>query len=253
MKLGIVIPAHNEEKRIDKTLKKYSEYFKNLKGEKVLDYELIVVLNACTDNTEKIVKRYKENIKILKFEQGGKGFAVREGFEYCLKNNFEMIGFVDADMATSPEAFYDLFKNIQEFDGIIASRYVSGSKVFPKQSWQRIVASRIFNFLIQILFFMRYKDTQCGAKIFKKHTVDTIIEDLKITQWAFDVNLLYACKKNKLKLKESPTIWKDKCYSQLNLKKAGPQMLLSLIRLRLINSPVKWIVKIYDKIFGNNT
>ena len=64
MKLGIVIPAHNEEKRIDKTLKKYSEYFKNLKGEKVLDYELIVVLNACTDNTEKIVKRYKENIKI---------------------------------------------------------------------------------------------------------------------------------------------------------------------------------------------
>ncbi len=98
---------------------------------------------------------------------------------------------------------------------------------------------------------MKYKDTQCGAKIFKKHTVNRIIEDLKITQWAFDVNLLYACKKNKFRIKEFPTTWKDKYYSQLNLKKAGPQMLLSLIRLRLINSTFNGIVKIYDRIFGN--
>ena len=39
-KISIIIPAHNEEKRIDKTLRAYSEYFDRLKGDKKLDYEI---------------------------------------------------------------------------------------------------------------------------------------------------------------------------------------------------------------------
>ena len=102
-KVSIIIPAHNEEKRIGRTLKEYISYFKRKK----LNFQIIVVLNACSDNTLKIVKKYKE-LEILNFKQGGKGFAIIEGFKKALKKKSNLIGFVDADMATPPVAFYDL-------------------------------------------------------------------------------------------------------------------------------------------------
>tara|TARA_Y100000310_G_C20634502_1_gene790463 strand:- start:326 stop:1102 length:777 start_codon:yes stop_codon:yes gene_type:complete len=249
MKLSIVIPAHNEEKRIESTLREYASFFEALRERKILDYELIVVLNACVDDTLSVVKNVKKGLKrmkILDFRQGGKGFAVKKGFEDALRGDGDLIGFVDADMATSPEAFYDLVKNIGNYDGIIASRYVKGSKVFPKQGWQRIIASRVFNFLVQILFFMFYRDTQCGAKLFKRSVVEKVLPNLEITHWAFDVNLLYICKKNGFMVREFPTVWKDKEYSKLNFWNAGPQMFFSLIRLRLLNSLFKCVVRIYD-------
>jgi len=243
MKVAIVIPAHNEEKRIGKTLEEYGNFFKNLKNQKILDFEIIIVINNTSDKTEIIVKKFCEKnpeIKYLNFKQGGKGFAIIEGFKEALKDeNNSLIGFVDADIATPPYAFYDLIKNIKNYGGIIASRYVKGAIVKPKQSIRRIIVSRIFNFLVRVLFFMPYKDTQCGAKIFKREVIEKVVDKIGITQWAFDVDLLYKIKKQKFRIKEHPTIWADKEYSKINFMKAGPRMALSIIRLRIVNSKFK--------------
>jgi hypothetical protein len=45
---------------------------------------------------------------------------------------------------------------------------------------------------------MPYRDTQCGAKIFRRNAIKTIVNELGITQWAFDVDLLYKLKRKKL-------------------------------------------------------
>ena len=254
MKIAIIIPAHNEEKRIGHTLSLYSSYFENLRKKthpKKFDYEILVVINATNDKTEEIVKNFKKKnkrISYLNLIKGGKGYAIIEGFKHALKKDFDFLGFVDADAATPPKAFYDLIKNINGFDGIIASRYVKGAIVNPKQSIQRIIVSRIFNFLVRILFLMPYKDTQCGAKIFKKIVIEKIIDKIGITQWAFDVDLLYQIKKEGFRIKEFPTIWSDKEYSKINFVKSGPRMALSIIRLRLINSKLKFIVRGYDML-----
>ena len=246
------MPAYYEEKRAGNTLEQYGDFFKKLKKEKKLDFEILVVINNTTDRTEEIVKKYKRKfreIKILNFKQGGKGFAVSEGFKDALRReNNKLIGFVDIDLATSPEAFYDLIMNIKHYDGMIASRYIPNAKVSPKQSIQRIIASRIFNLLIRGTLFLHYADTQCGAKIFKRDVLKRIVPLMQITEWAFDVNLLYLCKRNNFKIKEHPTIWEDKEYSKINLKKAGLQMFLSVMRLRIIYSPFKKIIRIYDNL-----
>jgi glycosyltransferase involved in cell wall biosynthesis len=252
MKISIIIPAYNEEKRIERTLKEYAEFFKNLKKQKLIDFEILVIINNTRDRTPEIVKnfskKYKE-IKYLNFKEGGKGFAITEGFKEAMKyKKNELIGFVDADMSTRPEAFYDLVNNIKNYDGIIASRYVKGAIVNPKQSIQRIIVSRIFNLLIRTLFFMNYKDTQCGAKLFKPYVLKAIIDELVITKWAFDVNLLYCMKRKGFKIKEFPTVWSDMEYSKLNFKKSGPLMALSVLRLRIVNSPFKDFMRLYDKM-----
>jgi len=249
-KIAIIIPAYNEEKRIAKTLEEYGKFFMNLKKTGKIDSEILVVINNTNDNTEEIVKKYQKKYKIisyLNFKQGGKGFAITEGFKKVLKNEkIKLIGFVDADMATLPSAYYELVKNIGAYDGIIASRYIPGAKVNPRQSMKRVLVSRVFNFLIRCLFLMNYRDTQCGAKIFKRKTLAQIIEHLGITQWAYDIDLLYQIKRKNLKLREFPTIWSDKEYSKINIKKAGTNMVLGVIRLRILYSPIKSFIKLYD-------
>lgn len=244
MKIAIIIPAYNEEKRIGQTLKEYASFFKDRAN-------LLVVINNTTDKTEDIVKKYKKvysNISYLNFKQGGKGFAIMEGFKEALKSNYELIGFVDADLATSPEAYNDLIKNINRNDGIIASRYLKNSIVNPKQSWQRIVVSRIYNILIRAILLLPYRDTQCGAKLFKRKAIEKVISELTMSKWAFDIDLIYAMAKRHMSIKEFPTIWGDKNYSKINFMKSGPWMALAVIRLRLINSPFRFIITTYDKI-----
>ena len=77
--ISIIIPAHNEEKRIKETLEAYCSFFNELKQKNILNSEIIIVINNTTDKTEEIVKKYSnryKEIKYLNFKQGGKGFAL---------------------------------------------------------------------------------------------------------------------------------------------------------------------------------
>jgi glycosyltransferase involved in cell wall biosynthesis len=244
MKLSIIVPAYNEEKRIGVTLKEYIEFFdEKLKK----DYEILVVLNGCRDNTLEVVKKFK--VKYVDVREAiGKGGAIVEGFR-AVEGDF--IGYVDADNATPPRAFYDLYKNIKNNDGIIASRWIKGSKIGSKQPVSRRIASRGFNYMVRGLFGLNLNDTQCGAKLFKRDAIKKVVDKLGITRWAFDVDLLYLMKLKNFKIIEIPTEWAEPGGSRMNVKKTVPEMFLSITRLRLIYSPFKFVVKVYDKVFGD--
>jgi len=248
MRLCIVIPAWNEEKRVGKTLEYYCKFF-DKKVSRDFNYEILVVINNCQDRTEDVVKKYQkkfEKIKYIHLIPGGKGFAITEGFKEALKDNFDLIGFLDADMATNPEEYYRLFKNVYNYDGVIASRWKRGA--INNYSFKRRIFSHGFNFVIRALLFLPYSDTQCGAKIFRKDFVDHIVESIGITAWAFDVNLLYLAKQGRFRINEVATIWEDKEGSTVNVMKDTFSMFSAVLRLRLINSPFNFIVRAYDKL-----
>lgn len=250
--ISIIIPAYNEEERIEKTLEKYTCFLREKRKErKIGKFELLVVLNGCKDNTIGVVKglqkKYPEII-YLNFKEGGKGFAVINGFKDALRRKKEIIGFVDADMSTPPEALYDLIKKIDGYDGIIASRWMKKSIIMTPQTTLRKITSRVFNFFTRSILLLNFKDTQCGAKFFKRNALGKIINQISITKWAFDIDLLYLMKREKLKVKEIPTFWNDQKRSKINLTRVPIQMFLSVIRLRLIYSPFKFIIVIYDKL-----
>jgi len=248
-KIIIIIPSYNEEERIEKTLNKYVSFFKK----KHSNFEIIIVINNTTDQSPKIIKnlgkKYKE-IKILEFKERGKGFAIVEGFKEALKRKGDLIGFVDADMATPPEAFYDLEKKLENAQGAIASRWMKKSIIKTEQSFMRKFVSRGFNLIVKTLFLINYKDTQCGAKLFTKKVIKKILPEIKLTEWAFDVNILYLCKRYKFAIKEIPTIWSEPGGTKLNLKKVPLQMFLSILRLRLIYSPFEKISKPFRPLVG---
>jgi len=248
MRLSIVIPAHNEEKRIGPMLEAYLPFFSSRYQNEV---EFLVVVNGSTDRTDQIVASYAERFPgvkvIIEPDRIGKGGALMVGFREA---SGDLIGFVDADGSTPPQAFQDLIDNIGEAGGIIASRWSRGAIISPRQPLDRRVASRIFNFLTRILFGLRLVDTQCGAKLMTRPAVKAILPNLGITQWAFDVDMLFQLRRAGYKIKEIPTTWHDVAGSKIQVGKASAEMMLALVRLRLLYSPFKWVVGIYDRFIS---
>ena len=251
--ISIVIPAYNEEKRIGKILENYGLFFEEKKKKKeIKDFELLVVINNTTDKTEEIVKKFSKKypeIRYLNFKQGGKGFAIIEGFKDALKRDSALIGFVDGDMSTPPEAFFDLIKRIGGYDGIIADRWNKRSIITPKQSYFRRFISRGYNLIVRTLFLFSYRDTQCGAKLFKRKVLEKNIKKVVTSNWGFDIALLYCLKKEShANIKSVPTIWHDEVGSHVNLKRTPLMMFASSVRLRLIHSPFNFLVRFYRNL-----
>lgn len=238
--LLLLIPAYNEERRIEPVLRDYASYFqRNYQGK----FQLVVVLNGCTDNTLGVIRRVARefpSIGWLEFKEPiNKGGALIEGLK--LAPTADLIGYVDADGATPPSAFHDLVKRMDEADCVIGSRWLPGAVLHQEQSHKRQFASRVFHSFVQVLFRMNIRDTQCGAKVMRCKAVEKIHSSLRIADMAFDINLLYSLKHAGFRIVEVPTEWTDKIGSKVVLGSTSLTMLLSAIRIRLIYWP--WIYR----------
>ncbi len=85
--LTVIIPAYNEEKSIERTIKSVQNSIYTKK-------EIIVVNNASTDNTVKILQKFQDNIRILNEPKKGKSNAINKGIRYATG---EIIVILDAD------------------------------------------------------------------------------------------------------------------------------------------------------------
>ncbi len=234
--LLLLIPAYNEENRIEPVLRAYAEYFrKNYSG----NFQLLVVLNGCVDQTIDVVRRVSRDyptVQALEFPAPiGKGGALIAGLK--LARLADSIGDVDADGATAPPAFHNLVRHGHEADCVIGSRWIKGAVLHQAQSSKRQFASRVFHVIIRLLFWMNMHDTQCGAKVMRREAIEKIHSTLRIADMAFDINLLYSLKRAGCRVLEVPTEWTDKAGSKVVLGRTSLSMLLSALRLRVIYSP----------------
>ncbi len=240
--LLLLIPAYNEERRIEPVLREYARYFQEQYQGK---FQLVTVLNGCRDNTKGVVERVAADysfIRTIEFSDPiGKGGALIEGLK--LAPLADVIGYVDADGATPPHALHDLVRHIPEADCVIGSRWLPGSVLHVEQSSRRQFASRIFHFIVEALFQMHIRDTQCGAKVMRRQAVEAVHDALRIADMAFDINLLFALKRAGFRVLEVPTEWTDKIGSKVSLFRTSLTMFLSVVRVRLIYWPFvyRWL------------
>lgn len=243
--LLLLIPAYNEADRIEPVLREVVGYFQgNYPGK----FSIVVVLNGCRDNTLEIVKRVAAEHPVVSWENHpapiGKGGALIEGMKLAPKA--DLIGYVDADGATPPRAFHELVKLTDRAECVIGSRWLPGAVLHQAQPLLRRFTSRCFHLIVESLFWMHIKDTQCPAKVLRREAVEKILPQLRIADLAFDVNLIVSAKRAGFKVLEVPTEWTDIAGSKVtaSLFRSSLTMFLSVFRLRLIYSPfqpaLKW-------------
>jgi dolichol-phosphate mannosyltransferase len=235
--LRIVVPACNEAKRLEPTLREYCAVFDGAAN-------VIVVANGCTDGTVALVERLKPSFPNLEYleirARIGKGGAVRAALAPARE---PFIGFVDADGSTSAVEYARMYGLLKDgpADAIICSRWLPGATVSPKQPLLRRLASRCFNLAARLLFGLRFSDTQCGAKIFRRQALGEIESSLELAGFAFDVEVLWRLQRRGFRIQETPAAWSDRAGTKIDLIHGAWSMLCGLLRLRIRDS---WIWRV---------
>ncbi len=184
VKLSIIVPAYKEEKTIVPTLLGIDAVLATLN----IQYEIICVVDGRVDFTyEKASKIKNAHLRVLSYDKNlGKGNAVRFGMEQA---KGEIVGFVDAN-GINPRSIPMLLQHFNWYkaDIIVGSKRHPVSKVhYP---WLRRVLSWGYQMLIRVLFDLEIRDTQVGAKLFKRAVVTKVLPLLLVKDFAFDIELL---------------------------------------------------------------
>lgn len=229
MSLEIVIPAHNEQHRIGRTLSAYRS------GISLPDLQFTVALDDCTDATADIVARHAAHdgrIRAVSYPRLGKGGVLSEAFR---SSNADRVAFVDADCATPPAEVEVLAETLDATgaDIAIASRWHPASVLPKPRSIARRIASAGFSRAVRMVFSLPFLDTQCGAKMLTREAARRVLPLLSSRDFVFDVDILVIARALGLRVAEVPTVWIDQDGSRVRVGRDTLRMAASLGRLWL--------------------
>ena len=193
--LSLIIPAHNSEKIIEKSIGEYHNAF----SKKFKPFEIIVVCNGCTDKTyEKAISlKSKFNLIALDTPKRGKGNAVALGFKQAKQ---DIVGFLDADNPYNLDEVLKMIDYLDSFDLVIVTKFKNFSK------YQTSITRRFFSIagaiVFRFLFGYSFKDTQAGAKFMRRDLLEKFKKKFMCTGFEFDMELLYKTSKLNARIKE---------------------------------------------------
>ena len=163
IKYSIILPVFNEEKSLDELIQRLVKVLNNLKD----NYEIIFIDDGSSDKSLAIMQKLSHKnskIKVISFRKNfGKSTALICGFHFSLG---EIIFTMDADLQDQPEdipLFLKKFK--QGYDS------VSGWKKHRYDPIDKVIVSRIFNFLATKLTGVKIHDFNCGFKAYKREAI----------------------------------------------------------------------------------
>lgn len=217
---SLVIPAHNEAKNLQKLLKKAYSVLKKTKEK----FEIIVVNDNSTDNTDAVLKKLNEKIKELRIatrtKNPGAGYAIREGLGIV---RGDIIITMDGDMSHDPAEIVNFLKFLKDYDMVCGSRYAKGGKA--EMTHSRILVSRLFNLIFRKLIGIPVKDFTSGFRAYKAKIIDKI--ELKSKKFGIFIEIPLKAHLAGFKLTEIPISYHERGFgkSNLNYFKQGPEYL----------------------------
>jgi dolichyl-phosphate beta-glucosyltransferase len=225
--LSIVIPAHNEERRLVPTLEKVSSFLRSQPWKA----EVLVVENGSADRTFEVAAEYAKGypeLRVLRETARGKGLAVRRGMIEA-RGRFRFL--CDADLSMPIEnALRFLPPALENCDVAIGSREAAESNVTEPMRRRRM--GRMFNRLVRLLVLPGIRDTQCGFKCFSAAAAEFIFPRQQLTGMSFDVEVLYIARRRGYKIVEVPITWQFDADSRVRLVRDSMRMAADLLTIR---------------------
>lgn len=220
-KVSMFIPILNEEEILQRDVELIETVLKRLPQ----DFEIFVVDDASNDNSAIIAQKIaKSNRRVshLRFELGP---TRRENLAQAFKNaNGDIVAFMDIDLATDLNCVSDLINKVvqEDYDIVIGSRYVKGSKI--KRKLFRLIISKMYNAWIRMLFKTQIMDHECGFKAFKRDVILKLVEEMGYDKTLrrgvfWDTEFLVRATHHRYKIKEIPVIWTERKKSALNFRR----------------------------------
>ena len=214
MKILVILPTYNESKNIVKTI--------NLVLAQRDDLNILIIDDNSPDRTADIVKNLNnEKIFIIEREsKKGLGSAYVEGFSWALKNNYQRIIQMDADLSHDPIEINPMLDLLDSNDLVIGSRYKGGLRVI---NWpiRRLYISYFANIYARIITGVPLKDLTAGFKGWSKDTLEKInFHECSSQGYCFQIETSFRAFQKGCKLIEHPIVFTDRTIGESKMSKS---------------------------------
>ena len=229
-RFSIIIPAYNEEKRIEPSLREVCDYIES----NSLPWYIVVSIDG-NDGTENIVRNMEGEYPFLNHLKGngrnGKGGAIKRALDIAAG---DYIILMDADGAISFNEITKHLDLLNKYDFINFDRYRYKQNKIPRL---RRFVSRGYNLFIRMLLSLNINDTQFGYKIMKTNDAKKIFKKLTITNGFFYSPFFFYLKKMKIRTVEVPVEYKHSDGSKFGVASMILGGFISALAFRLRESP----------------
>lgn len=167
MKMLIIIPAHNEEMNIAKTIQ---DIRSKCPGE-----EFIVINDGSTDGTEAVCSACGCPVLSLPVNLGLAG-AVQTGMRYAVKAGYEYVLQFDGDGQHDASYIYAMLDRMKETDAdiVIGSRFCGRKKPFS----MRMIGSRVISFAVKLTTGEKISDPTSGMRIYNRKMAEKFSKEI---------------------------------------------------------------------------
>jgi glycosyltransferase involved in cell wall biosynthesis len=164
--ISFVLPMYNEAANIESTLAALSR----IAGGICDDYEIIVADDASTDGCADLVEKIAagdRRVRCIRLKNNTKfGGALAAGLKAASK---DIILYTDSDL---PVKESDIKAALELLDA--ADIVTAYSLVIKDSSLKRIIMSKAYNFLVDLLFGLKIRDINSGFKVYKRKALESL-------------------------------------------------------------------------------
>jgi glycosyltransferase involved in cell wall biosynthesis len=229
MKIQIVIPVYNEEKKLAPCLEKLTAF---LSTQNHGEYGIVVADNGSVDKTRQVGLDWREKcplVDVTHSPEKGRGRTLRRNWSQA---GADILSYMDVDLSTGLEAFPRMIDALAQGDYDLAtgSRLLAGANT--TRCLKRECISRGYNLLLKAAFHSRFSDAQCGFKAITRRAAERLLPLIDDNHWFFDTELLVLAEKLGYRIYDTPVQWIENSDSRVKIFRTALEDIRGMLRLR---------------------
>ena len=177
------------------------------------DPDVLIIDDNSPDGTSEEIKKLQNSFKnLFLIKRSGKlglDSAHKEAYEFALKNNYDLLITMDADLSHDPNELGNFIKNLDEYPVVLGSRYISGGQCL--MTGRRLIFSKYGNLIIKFVFQVDCSEFTTSYRGFNLKKLNNFhLNLIKTKGYSFFMGTVHEIFKQKFKVKEIPIIFKDR-------------------------------------------
>jgi glycosyltransferase involved in cell wall biosynthesis len=205
IKVGLLLPAYNEEKNIQSVIRDVKKYLP--------DSEILVVDDGSRDKTYQLASRM--GVKVLKHEKNrGKGEALKSGFKYFLNRHIDFVVVIDTDRQFAVKDGLKILNALESGKG----DFVGGYRIPSDIPYANRAGNFLWRIIFNLFFGTKLKDIGCGFIGLNKNA----LKKMKNVYGGYIIesSMLINCINKKLGVFQVPVkVYYKNYYERLSIKK----------------------------------
>ena len=204
-KILVFTACYNEAENIEKLNKDIKKFLPS-------SSILIIDDNSPDKTKEKIIELKREISQInliVRDKKMGLDTAHKLAYDYSIKNNYNLLITMDADLSHDPKELNNFVKNLRENSFVIGSRYIEGGKCLMKGS--RLIMSKVGNLVIKFVSRINCNEFTTSYRGYNLSKLGNFnLNMINSKGYSFFMETIFRLNKNGIKINEIPIHFKNR-------------------------------------------